>query len=280
MKRLLITLMLLFTAGAGLNAQLLYRISGKDLKQDSYLFGTIHIMPKDNFQVSPQVMDAIKTSTTIAMEIDMNISLSDQMELIKLSTLPEGKTLKDFMTDTAYGKLKSYCMDSVGWNEAKLNRFYILKPIFFSSLVLQEKMGKQKSFEEEFKKIGKKQGKRLMGLETMKYQMETMDRISIENQVKYLDSLSSMAEFNELFALYQKEDISALHAYISRETASIPDFNHWFLDVRNTNWIPVIEKQIAAEPTFIAVGAGHLGGPAGVIELLRNQGYTVSGISK
>jgi uncharacterized protein YbaP (TraB family) len=280
MKRLLITLMLLFTAGAGLNAQLLYRISGKDLKQDSYLFGTIHIMPKDNFQVSPQVMDAIKTSTTIAMEIDMNISLSDQMELIKLSTLPEGKTLKDFMTDTAYGKLKSYCMDSVGWNEAKFNRFSILKPIFFSSLVLQEKMGKQKSFEEEFKKIGKKQGKRLMGLETMKYQMETMDRISIENQVKYLDSLSSMAEFNELFALYQKEDISALHAYISRETASIPDFNHWFLDVRNTNWIPVIEKQIAAEPTFIAVGAGHLGGPAGVIELLRNQGYTVSGISK
>jgi len=280
MKRLLITLMLLFTAGAGLNAQLLYRISGKDLKQDSYLFGTIHIMPKDNFQVSPQVMDAIKTSTTIAMEIDMNISLSDQMELIKLSTLPEGKTLKYFMTDTAYGKLKSYCMDSVGWNEAKFNRFSILKPIFFSSLVLQEKMGKQKSFEEEFKKIGKKQGKRLMGLETMKYQMETMDRISIENQVKYLDSLSSMAEFNELFALYQKEDISALHAYISRETASIPDFNHWFLDVRNTNWIPVIEKQIAAEPTFIAVGAGHLGGPAGVIELLRNQGYTVSGISK
>ncbi|MEN9511576.1 MAG: hypothetical protein RLZZ370_1395 [Bacteroidota bacterium] len=280
MKRLLITLMLLFTAGAGLNAQLLYRISGKDLKQDSYLFGTIHIMPKDNFQVSPQVMDAIKTSSTIAMEIDMNISLSDQMELIKLSTLPEGKTLKDFMTDTAYGKLKSYCMDSVGWNEAKFNRFSILKPIFFSSLVLQEKMGKQKSFEEEFKKIGKKQGKRLMGLETMKYQMETMDRISIENQVKYLDSLSSMAEFNELFALYQKEDISALHAYISRETASIPDFNHWFLDVRNTNWIPVIEKQIAAEPTFIAVGAGHLGGPAGVIELLRNQGYTVSGISK
>lgn len=280
MKRLLINLMLLFTAGAGLNAQLLYRISGKDLKQDSYLFGTIHIMPKDNFQVSPQVMDAIKTSSTIAMEIDMNISLSDQMELIKLSTLPEGKTLKDFMTDTAYGKLKSYCMDSVGWNEAKFNRFSILKPIFFSSLVLQEKMGKQKSFEEEFKKIGKKQGKRLMGLETMKYQMETMDRISIENQVKYLDSLSSMAEFNELFALYQKEDISALHAYISRETASIPDFNHWFLDVRNTNWIPVIEKQIAAEPTFIAVGAGHLGGPAGVIELLRNQGYTVSGISK
>jgi len=272
--------MLLFTAGAGINAQLLYRISGKDLKQDSYLFGTIHIMPKDNFQMPPQVMDAIRTSSTIAMEIDMNISLSDQMELIKLSTLPEGKTLKDFMTDTAYGKLKSYCMDSVGWNEAKFNRFSILKPIFFSSLVLQEKMGKQKSFEEEFKKIGKKQGKRLMGLETMKYQMETMDRISIENQVKYLDSLSSMAEFNELFALYQKEDINELHAYISRETASIPDFNHWFLDVRNTNWIPVIEKQIAAEQTFIAVGAGHLGGPKGVIELLRNQGYTVSGISK
>jgi uncharacterized protein YbaP (TraB family) len=66
---------------------------------------------------------------------------------------------------------------------------------------------------------------------------------------------------------------------ISEETDMLPEFNHWFFDVRNANWIPVIEKQIRQQATFIAVGAGHLGGTNGVLELLKKQGYVVTGIN-
>ncbi len=261
------------------NAQLLYRISGKGLTKDSYVFGTIHTMPKEDFEMPKKVMDAFKSCEIIALEIDINMSLSEQIELAKMTMLPTGETLKNYMTDSSYNKLKSYCMDSLSWKESKFDKYAHMKPFFFSSVVLQEKIGKQKSFEMEFQKLAKKYDKALMGLETVMYQMETIDRISIKDQIQFMDDFSNMSEFDVLFNLYEKEDINGLHKMISEETDMLPEFNHWFLDVRNANWIPVIEKQISTEATFIAVGAGHLGGTTGVLELLKKQGYTITGIN-
>jgi uncharacterized protein YbaP (TraB family) len=261
------------------NAQLLYRISGNGLTKDSYIFGTIHTMPKEDFEMPKKVMDALKSSEAIAMEIDMNMSMSEQIEMAKMTLIPNGETLKNYMADSAYIKLKSYCMDTLAWKESKFDKYAHMKPFFFSSVVLQEKIGKQKSFEMEFQKLAKKYDKPLMGLETVMYQMETIDRISIKDQIQFMDDFSNMSEFDVMFDLYLKEDINALYTLISSETDMLPEFNHWFLEVRNTNWIPVIEKQIRQQTTFIAVGAGHLGGTNGVLELLKKQGYVVTGIN-
>jgi uncharacterized protein len=275
LSTLLLFLLLVTTA----KTQLLYRISGKDLKQDSYLFGTIHTMPKEDFEMPKKVMDAVKTCATIALEIDIDMSMSEKIEMAKMTMIPNGETLKNHMSDSSYLKLKSYCIDSLGWKESKFEQYAHLKPFFFSSLVLQEKIGKQKSFEMEFDKLAKKYKKPLIGLETVMYQMETIDRISIKDQVQFMDDFSNMSEFDTMFKLYEQEDINGLYNLIAAETNMLPEFNHWFLDVRNANWIPVIEKQISKEATFIAVGAGHLGGTNGVLELLKKQGYTLTGIN-
>jgi uncharacterized protein YbaP (TraB family) len=273
----ILLLFLLFITTA--NTQLLYRISGNGLTQESYLFGTIHTMPKEDFEMPKKVMDALKTCATIALEIDVDMSMSEKIEIAKMTMIPNGETLKNYMADTSYVKLKSYCIDSLGWKESKFEQYAHLKPFFFSSVVLQEKIGKQKSFEMEFDKLAKKYKKPLIGLETVMYQMETIDRISIKDQVQFMDDFSNMSEFDVLFKLYEKEDINGLYNLIAAETDMLPEFNHWFLEVRNANWIPVIEKQISKEATFIAVGAGHLGGTNGVLELLKKQGYTITGIN-
>ena len=70
---ILFGILLLFTSA---HSQLLYRISGNGLKQDSYLFGTIHTMPKEDFEMPKKVMDALKSCGTIALEIDLNIAVS------------------------------------------------------------------------------------------------------------------------------------------------------------------------------------------------------------
>ena len=261
------------------NAQLLYKINGKGLKQDSYIFGTIHTMPKEDFDMPNKVMNALKSCETIALEIQLDMSLSEKIELAKMTLIPNGETLKNYMSDSSYTKLKKYCMDSMQWKESKFEQYSHMKPFFFSSVVLQEKIGKQKSFEMEFDKLAKKYKKPLIGLETVMYQMETIDRVSIKDQLQFMDDFSNMSEFDVMFKLYEKEDINGLYKMIAEETDMLPEFNHWFLDVRNANWIPVIEKQISKEATFIAVGAGHLGGTNGVIELLKKQGYSVTGIN-
>lgn len=261
------------------DAQLLYKISGNGLKHDSYLFGTIHTMPKEDFEMPNKVTNALKSCSTIALEIQIDMSLSEKIELAKMTVIPNGETLKNYMTDSAYVRLKKYCMDSMSWKESKFEQYSHLKPFFFSSMVLQEKIGKQKSFEMEFDKLAKKYKKPLIGLETVMYQMETIDRISIQDQLRFMDDFSNMSEFDVMFQLYEQEDIDGLYQMIAAETDMLPEFNHWFLDVRNANWIPVIENQISKEATFIAVGAGHLGGTNGVLQLLKNAGYTITGIN-
>ena len=273
---ILVGFLILFTNA---NTQLLYRISGNGLTQDSYLFGTIHTMPKEDFEMPKKVLDAIKSCATIALEIELDMSMSQKIELAKMTLLPNGQTLKDYMSDSSYTKLKKYCMDSLSWKESKFEQYAHMKPFFFISVEHKEKIGKQKSFEMEFDKLAKKYKKPLIGLETVMYQMETIDRVSIKDQLQFMDDFSNMSEFDVMFKLYEKEDIDGLYQMISEETDMLPEFNHWFLDVRNANWIPVIEKQISKEATFIAVGAGHLGGTNGVLELLKKQGYTVTGIN-
>lgn len=259
-------------------AQLLYSISGNGLKQESYIFGTIHTMPKEDFEMPKKVLDAIKSCETIALEIELDMSMSQKIEIAKMTLIPNGGTLKDYMEVSAFDALKSFCIDTLLWKESKFDQCVHFKPFFFSSLVLQEKIGKQKSFEMEFDKLSKKYKKPLIGLETIMYQMETIDRISIQDQVQFMDDFSNMSEFDVMFQLYEDEDINGLYKMIASETDMLPEFNHWFLDVRNANWIPVIEQQIKKEATFIAVGAGHLGGTNGVLELLRKQGYNLNGI--
>ena len=81
-------------------------------------------------------------------------------------------------------------------------------------------------------------------------------------------------QFFEMVAKYKTKNVAALHDDISGDT-ELGSYEKLLLDKRNKNWIPVIAKAVAIKPTFIAVGAGHLGGKKGVINLLRKQGYKV-----
>ena len=78
--------------------------------------------------------------------------------------------------------------------------------------------------------------------------------------------------------MYKRQNVDSLQIMIVEESESIAGKDSELLDDRNKNWIPKIEKLIAKKRTFIAVGAGHLGGPKGVIQLLRKEGYTLTPI--
>lgn len=76
----------------------------------------------------------------------------------------------------------------------------------------------------------------------------------------------------EMIAVYKSRNIDSLYRYMMQAGMS-DDFETSLLDKRNQNWVPIIEESIRKEPSFFAVGAGHLGGQKGVISLLRMKGY-------
>jgi uncharacterized protein YbaP (TraB family) len=128
--------------------------------------------------------------------------------------------------------------------------------------------------------MAKKKDMPLVGLESVLYQISIIDSISIEEQTKImLESFRSgkslKKEWQELTNIYKTKDLAAMQKLMVDEGNGIPNFEERFLNRRNRNWIPVMEKLMMENSTFIAVGAAHLVGEKGVISLLRQKGYTL-----
>lgn len=279
MKTLLLYFLLLTSFS---QAQLLYQISGNGLTRASYLYGTIHILPKDQFVLSKSLKRAFDDSKTIVMEVDLDMKGAEKIALAQKVLLPDGKTLKDFMEEQDYTKLKMYCLDSLKWSESKFARNSKLKPMFFSSILIQESMSDMASYEMEFNKMAKKKHKETKGLETMDFQLNLFDQLPMETQIDMLkqDYNSDMKNYDTLLTYYLKEDLENLGVLMTAETAAYPEFNQLFLLRRNQSWIAPMSDQMQKESTFFAVGAGHLSGPEGVIALLQSMGYTVTPIKQ
>jgi uncharacterized protein YbaP (TraB family) len=276
-------LLLYFLCLSGFSqAQLLYQISGNGLTEASYLYGTIHILPKDKFELSNSLKRAFDASTTIAMEVDLDMSGAEKIALAQKVMLPDGKTLKDFMAAEDYLQLKAYCIDSLQWSESKFERSSKLKPMFFSSVLIQENMSNMASYEMEFNKMAKKKKKETIGLETIEFQLGLFDQLPMQTQVDMLkqDYKSDMKSYDTLLACYLREDLETLGKLMAENTSAYPEFNELMLVQRNKSWIAPMRAQMQKESTFFGVGAAHLSGPDGVVALLRAQGFTVTAIKQ
>jgi len=119
-------------------------------------------------------------------------------------------------------------------------------------------------------------------LESMEEQLNFIHSIPYKEQAKmvldYIEEGENMeAEFDELTKTYLSEDIDALHRLIEKQAKEY-DFMADLVDNRNKNWIPQIKKLATEKSSFFGVGAGHLGGAKGVINLLRKAGYKVTAV--
>jgi len=127
---------------------------------------------------------------------------------------------------------------------------------------------------------GKKLGKDVAALESLEEQMDLLfNTTPVEEQaeqlVSYLQNEEESAELIEtLFNCYVSEDLPCLQKIGDDMYTEMPAMTA-FLDVRNENWMEKIPALIQEKPSFIAVGALHLTGEMGLIELLRNEGYRV-----
>jgi uncharacterized protein YbaP (TraB family) len=280
MKTKLAFLILLIFVSISSQAQLLYKIEGKGLQKPSYIYGTIHIMPKKQFAISEAITTALKECESLVMEVDINMDLKTKIDAAQRSMLPNGKTIADITSAENAQKIKQFCVDSLHWKESKYVRMSRLTPFFLTSIILQDLIGKSKSFELELNKLAEKNKMTTLGLETIQMQMDLVNDVPYEEQIKLLlEGLTTdNSEYNTMLNCYLKQDLNKLGELMNDAELS-PEFNANFLVKRNQNWIPQISKMVQEKPIFIAVGAGHLPGEQGVLKLLQEAGYTVTPIN-
>jgi hypothetical protein len=119
----------------------------------------------------------------------------------------------------------------------------------------------------------------MSGLETIQFQMNLLSEVSNEEQINMLllGLTKDNSEFNKLLDTYLKKDLNQLGTLMNNAELSSESYSNLIVK-RNQKWIPIISELIQTNPTFIAVGAAHLPGKEGVLNLLKEAGYTIISI--
>ena len=255
-------------------SSLLWEISGNGLEKPSYLFGTMHIISKDDFFMPKHAMESLEKTDALVLEMDIDIPVKEQVAMAQHIILPDGKTLADYMSVEDYELFKSICIDSLGIGEGKFKRYSHMKPIFLSGILMAEYVGKVESYEKYFMSKSKKLDKEFIPLETLEFQLSMFDKIPIEEQVKDMKATELIPELNKLIDSYLSQDLTRIQTVI--EETEMDDKTEWDLLInRNLNWKVQLIELMPKKSLFIAVGAAHLPGEQGVINLLKDSGYTV-----
>jgi hypothetical protein len=225
-----------------------------------------------------------------AEQVMFEIDLTDQTALRKAGTrtlLPHNKTMADYLTPDDYKKVDLLFRDYAG---VSFDAFKAVRPLYSSIVPLSSRkaMGCHPpiAYDIHLTQMAASRKIPILGLETIDIQFDAVDTIPIEVQVRLMQDLGntpqrSIDELKELTRVYFLQDAEKLYEYVFKgmKKSGFPKVAiQKLLDDRNVSWIPRIEDSITKKQTFIAVGAGHLGGKNGVVRLLRKRGYAITPI--
>ncbi len=266
-----------FTYAQG-SGSLLWEISGNHLKKTSYLFGTIHVFCPGDFVPGDSLKSRLLAADRLVLEMDMT-----DPELIPAlmqgMMMKDGMTLRGLLSGPEYERIDRFFTDSVGFSIAPLSGS---KPFILTSLLFGHVLQcSPQSVEEQLTTLAGKNGIAVAGLETPQEQAALFDlipyRAQAEMVLRMIDSIhTAQKEFAGLLDLYRSQDIQKLYEYVSKSRFDFNGFENFLLTDRNRKWVSHLEKLLPDTSAFIAVGAAHLGGEEGLVQLLRSKGYKLS----
>ncbi len=292
MKKLIVLVVCLLTVQGIIQAQntaentsLLWKISGNELKEPSYLFGTMHLLTNTFVDTIPAIQEAYRTSQAVVGELLIDPSMQNQF---MQASMLNGTTLSAVLPDSIYLAAEKWFVSEAGLDIKNLEAFNPMAVMTIAMAIAQ-----QKSFpnpqgalqlDDYFQQKGKADGKIVLGLETIEVQVQTLFKdISLERQAVLLNSLLNSDETIEqqlarMYNAYLDQDLLELKnitysgEYTQTEIQAL-------LDNRNSAWIKKMPEIMTNQPTFFAVGALHLIGENGLLALLKQLGYSVEPVN-
>ncbi|HWB64494.1 MAG TPA: TraB/GumN family protein [Chitinophagales bacterium] len=292
MKKATQLLIMLLVAGIASGQQqyksLLWKITGNGLQEPSYLFGTMHTTDARIVNLGNKIAKKyFDQAPTYAMEIDPGKGLDNIGLLTKL--MMGGKySLAKMMPASEYSFLDSMVSANTGFSLAMFDN---VAPVFIMSVFEMKTLGLTDTVVEGssdvldvyFYNKAKDAGKKIIGIETVEEQLDALNSLTYQEQADLLvQEIDSFRVNNEagkdVLKYYLTQDLDSLNA--SDDDINKPEkFYKALVTDRNVRMATRIMGFIKKQQTFIAIGALHLPGKDGVIELLRKKGFTVEPVS-
>ena len=297
MKKLFSSIIVLLIATCSIFAQsgdfktgsLLWRISGKDLAKPSYLFGTMHLKPGDFLMTVPGAKVALESSEQVVGEINMANMAQLQMQIQPAMMMPSGTTYKDFYSDEDYQFVSEQLASFVG---VGLDQLGVLKPAAIQLTIavmayaryLPELGGIEETLDVFIQAEATKNQKPVLELETAESQIKVLFGSSLQRQADLLlcglkNMEQQMALVPQLINDYTQADLNAMYRQLRSDICPSTDAEINALNRdRNVAWMKILPQMMKEKSSFIAVGALHLAGEDGLLNLLEKAGYKVEAV--
>ncbi|ARS37335.1 TraB/GumN family protein [Pontibacter actiniarum] len=290
-QNLLLTLLLVLAhalpalaGGNKVENALLWQISGNGLQKPSYLYGTIHAVCPERMVLPEALQEKMRQTEQLTLELDMD-DPHMMAQMMQFAVLPEGQSLRAMFSEEEYNLLLDYFSVKMGVNLLYMDN---MKPFILQTMLLANLTDcTPASYEQKLMELAHAQQKEVLGIETIKEQMDVVDMLPNDLYADMLvrtvrDIPRSKAAYHKMVDLYLAQDLKGLEELMKQDYTEedYRKFKEVFLVRRNEKWIPVLEQMAKDKPTFFAVGAGHLTGENGVVALLRRQGYKVTPVNR
>lgn len=288
MKKVFIAIAMALVATLTLNAQIFYKVEGNGLKEPSYIFGTHHFAPEAMLDSLPQVIEAFKQTKCVVGELvmpDNPMELASEMQPYMMA--PADSTLRVLIPAEQFAAADSAFAAITGG--MRLDMFNMMKPAVAQSTVTaimaQKEFPQSGQLDTYFQSLARRDSMQVAGLETGKFQASILfGTVPLKKQAETLvadlkNPQKSMESTRELSTAYMNRDADALWK-IAEESANEADdtFFEILLNKRNQAWLEKLPDMMKQQPLFVAVGALHLYGDKGLVNGLRQKGFTVTPI--
>lgn len=289
MKKLLLSTFIFlssFNLFAQVSKSLVYEISGNGLEKSSYLFGTFHLLGSNYIEQKERVNQLYKNADHIVVETIID---SSQLMAVTLKAMMPGKSLKKLVKEDDYQLLAKEIKENIGQDIALFDQF---KPAYIATSLSLVYLNKQNPWIKEYGGtpmdlyFAQKAKEKNIPVHTFETMMEQVDILfgskPVEEQAKELVEMvrekQKVVDMTKSIGKnYLAEDLPALLKAGDEYSDEFADMTE-LVDKRNINWMMKIPELLKKGNVFIAVGALHLPGKNGLIELLIKQGYTVKPI--
>jgi uncharacterized protein YbaP (TraB family) len=249
-----------------------------------YLVGSVHLLTADYYPLDPAFEAAFKASDLLVEELDMSEMLApnSQMQMLTRGMLPAGQSFDKVLSPATLAAVVGKFAD-LGIPMEPMKQF---KP-WLLSLMLQSLEWQKAGFnadlglDKHFFDIAKAEGKRVQGLETLAFQISQFDEMSMELQDHLLaETLKELettkTSVTRMADAWRAGDAQAIEKLVLQDLKSEPEMYERLLVARNRTWLPKIEALFSRpKATFVVVGAAHLVGADGLLQMLKAKGYTV-----
>jgi uncharacterized protein YbaP (TraB family) len=261
---------------------LLWKVSSR--QGAVYLAGSMHLLAKDSYPLSPALDAAFAASTLLVQEVDFDelLAPTSQMQMLTRGMLPPDQSLDTLLTKETLALVEQR-LAAAGLPPGPLKLF---KPWMLAlTLAAQEwqkagfdaDLGLDKYFFDRARSIGKP----VQALETLEFQISQFDAMTPDEQERLLASTvkeldTQIPALNELATAWKAGETATLERLLLRDLRGEPRLYAALVVSRNQTWLPKIEALFSrGSPAFVVVGAAHLLGPDGLVEQLRARGYSV-----